>query len=137
MSMDEVFSGWNLASDSCAGFPISLDRILKTGLSESSVSVVFLLPILISHGIEFLMTADEVAAVIAARMPEAGPIRVEGDDGVHFSALVVSPTFNGLRPVQRHQRVYGALQGLVGGVIHALALETLTPEEWAARESAH
>lgn len=79
------------------------------------------------------MTADEIVALIAARMPEADPIRVEGDDGVHFSALVVSPAFNGLRPVQRHQRVYAALEGLVGGAIHALALETLTPEEWAAR----
>ncbi|MES1992616.1 MAG: BolA/IbaG family iron-sulfur metabolism protein [Pseudomonadota bacterium] len=79
------------------------------------------------------MTADEIVAVIAARMPEADPIRVEGDDGVHFAALVVSSTFSGLRPVQRHQRVYAALEGLVGGAIHALALETLTPEEWAAR----
>jgi acid stress-induced BolA-like protein IbaG/YrbA len=79
------------------------------------------------------MTADEIAAVIATRMPEADPIRVEGDDGVHFAALVVSPAFSGLRPVQRHQRVYAALEGLVGGAIHALALETLTPEEWAVR----
>lgn len=85
------------------------------------------------HGVDVQMTADEIVALIAARMPEADPIRVEGDDGVHFSALVVSPAFNGLRPVQRHQRVYAALEGLVGGAIHALALETLTPEEWAAR----
>ena len=83
------------------------------------------------------MTADEIAAVIAARMPEADPVRVEGEDGVHFAALVVSPAFAGLRPVQRHQRVYAALQGLAGGAIHALAMETLTPEEWAARAAEH
>lgn len=81
------------------------------------------------------MTAEQIAALISERMPEADPVRVEGDDGVHFSALVVSPAFEGMRPVQRHQRVYAALEGLVGGAIHALALETLTPAEWSARDA--
>lgn len=79
------------------------------------------------------MTAEQIAALIMDHMPEADPVRVEGGDGVHFSALVVSGAFSGLRPVQRHQRVYAALGELMGGEIHALALETLTPEEWAAR----
>ena len=79
------------------------------------------------------MTAEQIAALIKDHMPEADPVRVEGDDGVHFSALVVSGAFGGLRPVQRHQRVYAALGERMGGEIHALALETLTPEEWAAR----
>jgi len=79
------------------------------------------------------MTAEQIAALITERMPGADPVRVEGDDGVHFSALVVSSAFEGMRPVQRHQRVYAALEGLVGGAIHALALETLTPAEWATR----
>jgi len=79
------------------------------------------------------MTAEQIAALIAERMPEADPVRVAGDDGVHFSALVVSAAFEGVRPLQRHQQVYAALDGLIGGAIHALALETLTPAEWATR----
>jgi acid stress-induced BolA-like protein IbaG/YrbA len=83
------------------------------------------------------MTAEQIAALITERMPGADPVRVEGDDGVHFSALVVSPAFEGMRAVQRHQRVYAALQGLIGGAIHALALDTLTPAEWATRGPLH
>jgi stress-induced morphogen len=52
---------------------------------------------------------------------------------VHFAALVVAPQFTGLRALQRHQLVYRALGGAMGGAIHALSLDTPTPEEWAAR----
>lgn len=38
-----------------------------------------------------------------------------------------------MRPLQRHRRVYQTLGDALGGAIHALALKTLTPEEWAAR----
>ncbi len=46
---------------------------------------------------------------------------------------MVSLAFAGLRPLQRHKLVYGALGERMGGEIHALALETLTPDELAAR----
>ena len=52
---------------------------------------------------------------------------------MHFEATVVSAAFAGLRPLQRHQLVYEALGERMGGEIHALALETLTPDELAAR----
>jgi BolA protein len=48
----------------------------------------------------------------------------------HFKAVVVSPQFTGLNAVKRHQRVYAALAGLMGE-IHALALHTYDPAEWA------
>jgi len=48
----------------------------------------------------------------------------------HYKAVVVSDGFAGLRALQRHQRVYRTLGGLMGE-IHALALTTLTPEECA------
>lgn len=48
-------------------------------------------------------------------------------DGDHYSALVVSSAFIGKSRVQQHQMVYQALQGKMGGELHALALQTQTP----------
>lgn len=50
-------------------------------------------------------------------------------DGVHFKARIVSEAFSGVGRIARHQKVYAALGERVGGEIHALSLETLTPEE--------
>jgi acid stress-induced BolA-like protein IbaG/YrbA len=60
-------------------------------------------------------------------------VDVRGDDGVHFEALVVSPSFEGLSRVRRHQMVYAALGERMREEIHALSMHTLSPEEWAAR----
>jgi stress-induced morphogen len=54
---------------------------------------------------------------------------------VHFEALVIAPQFEGARALARHQLVYRALGGAVGGEIHALSLDTPTPGEWAARKA--
>ena len=78
------------------------------------------------------MNAETVQAMIAAGMPQA-KVSVEGADGVHFEALVIASEFAGLRLLQRHRRVYETLGDKLGGEIHALALKTFTPEEWAAR----
>ena len=48
----------------------------------------------------------------------------------HYKAVVVSEAFAGKRAVQRHQLVYRTLGPLMQE-IHALALHTYTPEEWA------
>ena len=53
----------------------------------------------------------------------------------HYKAVIVSDAFAGLRAVQRHQKVYAALGGLMQE-IHALALHAWTPQEWDAREGA-
>jgi acid stress-induced BolA-like protein IbaG/YrbA len=53
-------------------------------------------------------------------------------DGQHFQALVVSGAFAGKNRVQRHQLVYQALGGRMREEIHALSMQTLTPEEAAA-----
>ena len=50
----------------------------------------------------------------------------------HYKAVIVSPLFAGLNAVKRHQKVY-ATGGELMGQIHALALHTYTPEEWAAQ----
>jgi BolA protein len=50
----------------------------------------------------------------------------------HYKAVIVSPLFAGLNAVKRHQKVYATVGELMGQ-IHALALHTYTPEEWAAQ----
>lgn len=57
-------------------------------------------------------------------------IKVLGDDGTHFEAMVVSPEFVGKSMVQQHQLVYAALGDRMRAEIHALSMRTLTPEAW-------
>lgn len=59
-------------------------------------------------------------------------IQVNGD-GHHFEAIIVSPEFRGKTRVSQHQLVYKALGERMREDIHALSMQTLTPEEWAAR----
>jgi acid stress-induced BolA-like protein IbaG/YrbA len=78
------------------------------------------------------MSPAQISQRIEAALPGA-EVRVASDDGVHFSALVIAPQFDGLRPLARHQLVYRALGESMGGAIHALSLDTPTPAEWAKR----
>jgi acid stress-induced BolA-like protein IbaG/YrbA len=78
------------------------------------------------------MSPAEITQHIEAALPGA-TVRVASDDGVHFAALVVAPQFAGLGRIERHQLVYRALGNAVGGAIHALSLDTPTPDEWARR----
>jgi acid stress-induced BolA-like protein IbaG/YrbA len=61
-------------------------------------------------------------------------VAVQGD-GHHFEAVIVSSAFRGLSRVQQHQRVYAALGGRMAAEIHALSMQTYTPENWAAKGS--
>ena len=54
-------------------------------------------------------------------------------DGEHFQAVIVSAEFTGLTRVKRHQLVYAALGDRMREEIHALSMQTLTPEEARAR----
>ena len=72
------------------------------------------------------MDAATVKALIEKGMPDAR-VEVEGPDGVHFEALVVSGAFAGKLPLARHRLVYATLGELMGGAIHALSLKTSTP----------
>lgn len=56
-------------------------------------------------------------------------VEVEGDDGVHFSATVISSEFKGKPTIARHRMVYATLGDAMGGDIHALSLTTRTPDE--------
>ena len=75
------------------------------------------------------MAAKDIEALIVAGIPDA---RVEitdlRGDGDHYAARVVSESFRGMPRVRQHQRVYEALGGRMGGVLHALHLTTATPD---------
>ena len=75
------------------------------------------------------MEAGEIVRMIKEAIPDAD-VTIEDlrGDGDHYSARVVSATFAGKSRVQQHQMVYAALQGRMGGQLHALALQTGTPE---------
>jgi acid stress-induced BolA-like protein IbaG/YrbA len=75
------------------------------------------------------MTADEVTQLIRAGLPDA-EVRVLSDDDTHFEAVIVTPRFEGRRPIQRHQLVYATLGALMGREIHALSIQAFTPDEW-------
>jgi acid stress-induced BolA-like protein IbaG/YrbA len=77
------------------------------------------------------MNPDTIRSMIEAGMPGAR-VAVQGDDGVHFEAEVISDDFKGKLPLARHRLVYATLGDKMGGEIHALALKTLTQEEAAA-----
>ncbi len=71
------------------------------------------------------MPAAEIERLIKAALPDATvEIRDLAGDGDHYAATVVSPSFKGKTRVQQHKIVYDALQGQMGGVLHALALQT-------------
>ncbi len=75
------------------------------------------------------MDAGEIERLIRDRIPDA-EIRIEDlrGDGDHYAAHVTSAAFAGKSRVQQHQMVYDALQGRMGGELHALALQTTTPD---------
>jgi len=58
-------------------------------------------------------------------------VEVQGD-GHHFEAIIVSAAFQGKNRVQQHQLVYKALGERMREEIHALSMQTLTPEDWAS-----
>lgn len=75
------------------------------------------------------MDSRDIEALIRQGIPDAKvTIRDLAGDGDHYAAEVVSESFRGKSRVQQHQMVYQALQGNMGGVLHALALQTSVPE---------
>ncbi len=75
------------------------------------------------------MQASEIEALIRAAFPDAVvEIKDLAGDGDHYAATVKSAAFRGKTRVQQHQMVYGALQGRMGGELHALALTTVATD---------
>ncbi len=76
------------------------------------------------------MDATEIERLIREALPDA-EVHIEDlrGDGDHYAAYVVAAAFKGKTRVQQHQMVYQALQGAMGGALHALALQTAVPED--------
>ena len=75
------------------------------------------------------MSAAEIESMIKEALPDAEIVIEDlAGDGDHYRANVVSQAFAGKTRVQQHQLVYDALKGNMGGVLHALALQTSAPK---------
>jgi stress-induced morphogen len=76
------------------------------------------------------MIASDIERLIKSRIPDASvTIRDLVGDGDHYAATVIAESFRGKSRVQQHQLVYEALKAEMGGQLHALALQTGTPEK--------
>lgn len=75
------------------------------------------------------MSAREIENAIRAALPDADVTITDlAGDGDHYAALVASSAFKGKTRVQQHKMVYEALQGRMGGQLHALSLQTSVKE---------
>ncbi|MGB3201200.1 MAG: BolA family transcriptional regulator [Nodosilinea sp.] len=84
-----------------------------------------------------MITPDQVSAMIKAGLPDAS-VQVQDltGGGDHYQVVVVSSQFEGCGLVQQHQLVYKAVrEAMSSEAIHALALKTYTPDDWAAQSA--
>ncbi len=74
------------------------------------------------------MEAQDIIAYIQDAIPDADIELIDlAGDGDHYKAIITSAAFVGKSRIAQHQMVYAALKGNMGGVLHALALETKAP----------
>ena len=75
------------------------------------------------------MTAKEIEALIKDAFPDADVTITDlAGDNDHYAAMIKPRAFRGKTRVQQHQMVYDALKGRMGGVLHALSLQTVAAE---------
>jgi acid stress-induced BolA-like protein IbaG/YrbA len=81
------------------------------------------------------MNAQALEALIEANIDNTKAI-VKSDDNVHFEAIVISDSFNSIASrVKRQQMVYKALGDKIAtGEVHALQLQTFTPNVWERKQ---
>lgn len=79
-----------------------------------------------------MVRLEDIEAVLREKLP-VSHLELDGD-GRHFELFIVSTAFAGMPRVRRHQAVYSALgDAMRDELVHALTMQTLTPEEWANR----
>ena len=75
------------------------------------------------------MTANEIEKLVKDAFPDADVTITDlAGDNDHYAAMIKSRAFKGKSRVQQHQMVYDALKGRMGGVLHALSLQTVAAE---------
>ena len=72
------------------------------------------------------MLASDIQKLIEAGLPDA-TVKVLGDDGQHFDAIVECPSFAGKGLLAQHKMVYATLGDSFEGALHALSLKTSAP----------
>ena len=76
------------------------------------------------------VTSESIQALLTENISQLQEIRV-GYDGNKAHILVVSPIYEGMSRIKKQQSVYSVLQShIADGSIHAITMETLTPQEW-------
>ena len=76
------------------------------------------------------MDPAEIKSLIEKGLDGASA-EIVSEDNTHYAALVISPAFEGKRPIARHQMIYGCLGALMGNEIHAMSIRAHTPDEWS------
>jgi acid stress-induced BolA-like protein IbaG/YrbA len=80
------------------------------------------------------MEPSDVKKCIEAGIP--GAEATVTADGTKYTAIVVSPEFEGKSMIAEQKMVYAAVnEHIQSGAIHALTIKAYTPEEWAAERS--
>lgn len=72
---------------------------------------------------------EDIKKIIQSNM-DCEFIDIQGEDGAHFEATIVSPIFENMSTIKQHQEVYKALNGMMKDQIHALSIKTFTENQW-------
>ena len=82
------------------------------------------------------MELESLKELIANGIPNA-KIEVIDTTGSkdHFSAVVISSSFEGLSLIDQHKEVYKAVGEHMTKEIHALQLKTFSPKQWEKHNS--
>ncbi len=76
-----------------------------------------------------MLQPTEIEEIIKKNL-ECIYLRINGDDGTHFDATIVSKSFIDQSIIQQHQLVYKSLGTMMIKEIHALSIKTYTPDQW-------
>jgi acid stress-induced BolA-like protein IbaG/YrbA len=83
------------------------------------------------------MNPEQIKQLIESHLSESTAL-IEGEDGRHYSAIVISPEFADKSRIQKQQLVYAALGNHINdGTIHAISIKTFTPDEWQNQPRGH
>jgi acid stress-induced BolA-like protein IbaG/YrbA len=81
------------------------------------------------------MITKEIENTILLALPDATAYIVDPqNDGQHFEAIVISPSFEGLMLIKQHQLVMKPLKEKFETSVHALSLKTFTPSKWESEK---
>ena len=76
------------------------------------------------------MEQNEIESLIKVSIPDAEVTITDlAGDNNHFSAHITSSLFDGKTRIQQHKMVYDALEGRMGGILHALSLKTTVKKD--------